>query len=127
MSIDTFAKIGIISAAGITAIMAAALYMSIQFQSSVKQYMNQHEQNIECMRAYRKALAKHADANNDGLISDEERKAFDCRLLKDKGATVLYPDTLSSDLMIGNLPRYSKDGSEVPLETVLEWIKNYKP
>ncbi len=65
---------------------------------------------------YNSALVRYADKNEDGFVISSERDAFDKDLLKDKNVT----------LVVGNMPRYL-DGTEVPTETVIGWIQNYKP
>lgn len=67
-------------------------------------------------QAYQQALLSYADTNHDSFVSTVEKDEFDRRLLEGKGVK----------LIAGDSPRY-KDGKTVPIETVIEWIKGYKP
>jgi len=64
---------------------------------------------------YYSALERYADKDGDGFVNSTERDAFDKDLLKDKKVT----------LVVENMPRYL-DGTDVPTETVIEWIQNYR-
>ncbi len=67
-------------------------------------------------RAYDQALIQYADKNKDGFVTAVERDNFDRDLLRDKNVT----------LIVGQMPKY-QNGDYVPITTVTEWIKEYKP
>jgi len=64
---------------------------------------------------YYSALLIYADTDGDGFVTSAERDAFDRDLLKDKNVT----------LIAGSMPRYAS-GGEVPIETLIGWIQDYK-
>ncbi len=72
--------------------------------------------NEDLHRAYVTALFQYADKNKDNFISKAEKKEFDEDLFKDKDVDLIYGQSL----------KY-RNGEEVPITTITEWIKNYNP
>ena len=73
-----------------------------------------HKIKKEFNSVYEQALFQHATDRNN-IIFPSKQKEFDARLLEGKEVITKK----------GYWPRYN-DGKLVPVETVIEWIKDYK-
>ena len=109
-----------------TVILSAAAIGALSLYLGIVKPMNERAEAIqelemtfkvhkEFNQVYNNALMKYADRDKDGFVSAAEKDAFDKDLMKDKEVT----------LVVGDIPRY-KNGDEVPIETVMKWIRNYR-
>ena len=65
-------------------------------------------------KSYRNLAQKHADINGDGVVSEVERNGFNDLWLR-------YKNVVHES---GEWPKY-KNGSDVPLDTLAKWLKDY--
>ncbi len=72
------------------------------------------QKNFE--QTYHRALFQYADTNQDGFVSTAEKDEFDKRSLQGKNVK-----------LVAGQPSIYANGTEVPLEVLTNWIKEYHP
>ncbi len=99
-------------------VVVAAAISSIAVSAYVATIHNRYEKQLygQFVQMYGTNLLRDGDTDGDGIISPKEANSFNGMVFE--GKDVLWEQ--------GKHPIFVKSGKDVPLETLVEWLREYE-